>query len=166
MIHVQKRKLVLAIAPVSKGFGYAVFEDGLYPIDWGIKNVPKPTNKNSLEQVRIMLHIFHPDAVVLEDYSGNGSRRSKRVKRLIDQIARLAENKQIKTPRYSRGQIQSLFKAYNAKTKHQIANVIAGRFPEFAQYMPPKRKLWESEHYNMALFDALSLGFAYYGLEA
>ena len=98
--------MVLVIAPVSRGFGYIVFEDGPNPIDWGIKTVAKPVNKNSLERVRIMLHIYNPDVVIVENYNGKGSHRSKRIKRLIDQITRLAEQKNIKTRRYSRGQIQ------------------------------------------------------------
>lgn len=163
MIHVEKRRIVLAIAPTTKGFGYAVFEDMLYPIDWGIKTVLKPINKNSLEQVRIMLHIFNPDVVVLEDYAGKGSRRCKRIERLIDRIAQLASQKQVKIRRYSRSQIQDCFKAYRAGTKHQIASAIVAQFPEFAQYLPRKRKIWQSAQYSMVLFDALSLGFTYHG---
>jgi hypothetical protein len=37
-------------------------------------------------------------------------------------------------------------------------------FPELLWKLPPKRRIWESEHPIMAMFDAVALGFAYWQL--
>jgi hypothetical protein len=39
---------------------------------------------------------------------------------------------------------------------------LAQRFPELAAKLPPKRKIWQSEDYRMSIFDAASLGVAYF----
>jgi hypothetical protein len=48
-------------------------------------------------------------------------------------------------------------------TKHQIAVVIAGKFPELAPRLPPVRKPWMTEDARMAIFDAVALALAHYG---
>lgn len=151
---------VLAIAPVSQGFGYAVFEGQLIPVDWAVKNVrEQPRNRHALKHVRTLIDKYQPTVVVLEDYAGRGSRRCERIRRLIDSIEQLARKKKIRVRRFSRSQIRACFAAYNAKTKDQIARVIAMQLPEFGPRVPPKRKIWKSVDYRMAIFDAVALIF-------
>jgi len=38
--------------------------------------------------------------------------------------------------------------------------LLADAFPELLPRLPTKRKIWESEHPRMAMFDAIALGFA------
>ncbi|MDG7002208.1 MAG: hypothetical protein JRN15_24175, partial [Nitrososphaerota archaeon] len=47
------------------------------------------------------------------------------------------------------------------RTKYQIASTIAQMFPELRLKLPPKRRPWQTEHYNIAIFDAISLALAY-----
>jgi len=157
------RVTVLAIAPVSNGFGYAVFEDILIPVDWAVKNVrEKPLNRNALKQARALINTFHPDVILLEDYSGEDSYRCERIQNLIDSITKLALKQEIVVHHYSRGDIRKCFSAYDAKTKDDIARVIARELPEFAPRLPPERKIWKSIDYRMAIFDAVALVFTYY----
>lgn len=157
-----RKELILAIYPNTRGFGYALFEGPAAPVDWGLKTVRPPKNANSMEQVRILLHIFRPSMVVLEDCAAKGSRRSKRIRRLTGGIARLARHKGIKVMRYSRAGIRECFQPYGAQNKDDIARAIGQLLSEFARYVPPRRKLWMSEHYRMGLFDAVSLALTYY----
>src|SRR5439155_13223774 len=46
------------------------------------------------------------------------------------------------------------FAAQGATTKHEVAGVIAGRFPELAPHRPKFRKPWMSEDERQAIFDA------------
>ena len=41
--------------------------------------------------------------------------------------------------------------------KDEIASLLAERFPVLHWELPPKRKIWESEHYRMSIFDAAAL---------
>ncbi|HUZ06530.1 MAG TPA: hypothetical protein VMV89_03490 [Candidatus Paceibacterota bacterium] len=47
-------------------------------------------------------------------------------------------------------------------TKHDLAEMVAGQFPEqLGSKLPPKRKAWMSEHYQMGIFDAVGLALAF-----
>ncbi|MHB8217075.1 MAG: hypothetical protein ACYDDS_13450 [Candidatus Sulfotelmatobacter sp.] len=46
-------------------------------------------------------------------------------------------------------------------TKYQAASLLARVFPEIASKVPPPRKLWQTEAWNMLIFDALALGISY-----
>ncbi len=45
-------------------------------------------------------------------------------------------------------------------TKYEIARRVAERFPVLRRALPPKRQIWESEHYRMSIFDAAALLFS------
>ena len=157
-----REPLVLSIYLNSRGFGYALFEGVIAPVDWGIKTAQTKGIADCLEKVRVHLHLLQPSVVVLQDCEGQLSRCTKRVGKLINRISALAETKRIRVFRYSRADIRECFAYYGARTKDEIARAIAKRLPEFAPRVPPMRKLWMSEDYRMGLFDALSLVFTCY----
>lgn len=88
--------------------------------------------------------------VVLEDHRGEGSRRAKRIKLLLDAIAAL---------------VRRLFAADRAVTKYQIATAIAEGIPELTPRLPGVRKIWLPEHANMSIFDAASLVLTYFAAQ-
>ena len=59
-------------------------------------------------------------------------------------------------------EVKAVFRVFRAKSKHDIASMLAQMFPELLWKLPPKRKIWESEHFRMVMFDAIALGFAYW----
>jgi hypothetical protein len=158
-----REPLVLSLIFNTRGFGYALFEGVLAPVDWGIKTIKD--RQDYFEQVRLLLHLFNPSVIVLQDCAGKLARCSKATRELIDRIAKLAGEKHIKVRRYSRTDIRTCFAFYGARNKDEIARAIAKQLPEFTPRVPPMRKLWMSEDYRMGLFDALSLMFTYYAKE-
>ena len=158
-----REPLVLSIIFNTRGFGYALFEGVLAPVDWGIKRIKD--KEEYLEQVRLLLHLFEPSVIVLQDCNGKLARCTKSIEELIDRIAKLAGEKRMHVLRYSRADIRACFAYNSARNKDEIARVIAKLLPEFAYRVPPMRKLWMSEDYRMGLFDALSLMFTYYANE-
>jgi hypothetical protein len=46
-------------------------------------------------------------------------------------------------------------------SKHQRAVEMAAQFPEIGWKLPPKRKLGDSEHYLMSMFEALAIAVQY-----
>ena len=158
-----REPLVLSVHLNTRGFGYALFEGVAAPVDWGIKVVKaKP---DTIEQVRLLLHLFSPSVLVLQDCGGKLSRCTKAIKALSDRIVALAKKKGIRVLRYSRDEIRSCFAYYGARTKDEIARAIAKLLPEFAPRVPPMRKVWQSEDHRMGLFDALALTTTYYASE-
>ena len=160
-----REPVVLSIYLNTRGFGYALFEGVLAPVDWGIKTAQTKGIHDCVEKVRVLLHLLQPTVIVLQDCEGKLSRCTKRIERLVNRILALAKAKRIKVFRYSRADVRQCFAPYGARTKDEIARAIAKLLPEFAPRVPPMRKIWMSEDYRMGLFDALALIFAYYASE-
>ena len=101
---------VLAVYAQSKGIAYAVFEGPQSPVDWGVKGL-KGDRKNikGLKVVEALVMQFQPDAIVIEDSAGKGSRRSERIRRLYRSIESLAGSQIIEVHRYSRAQLRQCF---------------------------------------------------------
>ncbi|MDF2973628.1 MAG: hypothetical protein K0R61_4078 [Microvirga sp.] len=112
-------ELVLAVFPSTGGFGYAVFEGGRSLVDWGVKTVcPIQKNLKSLQAIRELIAFYGPDMVVLEDYDGEGSRRAKRIRTLINLIAAHAAGEGVATASFSRAEVRACF---GLTTKQEIA---------------------------------------------
>lgn len=153
---------VIAFFPTTHGFGFAVFEGPSELVDWGAREVRGGRREEFLAKIEALLSWHRPDVVVLENYAGEGSKRGKRIQALIRSIAKRAAKLDVKVASYSRGLIRQCFLRYQARTKHEIAEVIAREFPELELRLPPKRKPWMSEHYRMSMFDAAALALTHF----
>lgn len=158
--------LILAIYPAVRGFGFALFHGAWTPIDWGFRHVDGDKNTACLDKVRALFDEYTPDTLLLEDHRGEGSRRSPRVGALIEEITRLAMEKDISVACYSRDQIRECFAEFDAKSKYDIARAISRVLPEFPPQLPPQRKIWLPEDTRMSIFDAVSLIFTHFYFEA
>lgn len=153
---------ILSIDPTSKGFGFAVLEGHGRLVDWGVKEVRDNNNERCFKKIMELIDLYQPDGIVVEDYSGKGSRRCRRVQRLIKDFTSLALELNIKIYRYSRATVREAFSQSDAYTKHEIAATIANKFPELSVRLPPERKCYMPEDYRMAIFDAMSFAVAFY----
>jgi Holliday junction resolvasome RuvABC endonuclease subunit len=149
---------ILAIAPSTRGFGFAVLEGQETLVDWGVKTVKGDKNVQSLAKVEKLIAHYQPGVLVLEDASAKNSRRSLRIRKLCQQIIKMAAACKVSVKLHSRDQIMKTFIADGQGTKHALAEIIAKRFPEeLGSRLPPKRKPWMSEDSRMNIFDAVAL---------
>jgi hypothetical protein len=149
---------ILAIAPSSRGFGFAVMEGGETLVDWGVKSVAGDKNADALKKVGAMISLYKPAVLVLEDASAKWSRRSRRIRDITKTIAAMSATAQMKVALFTRNQVMRFFFEDGVGTKYTIARIIAMRFPEeLGHRLPPKRKPWKSEDYRMGIFDAVAL---------
>ncbi len=79
--------------------------------------------------------------------------RTKKYLRMADRIRRLVDNRRIPVRFVARRTVKNAFAGHD-RNKHEIACMLAVRFPELAPKLPPKRKCWQS--------DAAALGVAYF----
>lgn len=152
---------VLAVDPVTRGFGFVVLEGANRLIDWGTRSARKNKEEECLRKFGKLIDEFQPDVVVVENCVAKGSRRCARVRVLIDAMTMLATERKIRVQRYSQEQLRAAFGG--AQSKHAIAALVAERFPELAPILPPPRRFFESETHSMAVFDAATLGVALFG---
>jgi RNase H-fold protein (predicted Holliday junction resolvase) len=153
---------ILAIAPSTRGFGFAILEGQETLVDWGVKTVRGDKNVQSLAKVEELIAHYQPGVLVMQDASAKGSRRSPRIKTLSQQIIKLAATRNVGVKLFSRDRVMKTFMADSQWTKHALAEIIAKRFPEqLGTHLPPKRKPWMSEDSRMNIFDAMALILAF-----
>jgi hypothetical protein len=158
-------KRVLAIDPLTRGFGFAVLESSDRLVDWGLKGTnahSRDRNTWCLQQLVNLIDLYQPELLLVEDSSAHGSRRGDRAGRLIQMARNAALKRGIKVRAIPRTKLGHSLVRDGTVTKYKIALAIAGRFPELAQRLPPIRKPWMSEDARMGIFDAVALALAFY----
>ena len=165
MTNAQFCSFVLSIYPTTRGFAFVVNEGPESPFDWGTKEFRGPEkNTRTLDAIGKLIDRYRPDALVIEDFTSKGNRRSPRIRRLYRSIMRHANNAHVDVFRYSQEQVKSCFAPVGATTKHEIAIEIARHIPAFEHRLPRLRKIWMSEDSRQSLFDAAALGLAHYSM--
>lgn len=154
----QGQPRVLAIAPSTRGFGFAVLENEATLVDWGVKSVTDDKNARSLAKVKELIVHYEPGVLVLPDTASKDSRRAARIRSLCQQIKTMAETHKVRVVLLSQEQVRRAFFTDGRGTKHGLAEILAKRFPEeLGSRLPPKRRPWMSEDYRMDIFEAVAL---------
>jgi len=153
----QGAKRVLGIDPFSRGVGFAVIEEGMGLVDWGLRITHKADNRKAAGAIENLIEKFKPDVLALEDWEAAGSRRCDRVEMLLNLIA-TGKWEGIEVRLISLRSIRALGSLPDMGTKYGRALFFAEQFPELRAFLPPVRKIWMAEDSRMAIFD--SVGFA------
>jgi hypothetical protein len=154
---------VLAIAFNTRGFGFAVLDDAVGLIDWGIKKFKPREQEIALNKIKQLIATYAPDTIVLEDLKAAPFRHAYRIHRLSPAVERLAKSFGIGARKLSLAQVKNTFSYEPLGTKHQIARKLAEHFSdELGHLLPPKRVLWKAEHYRMGIFDAAALAVTFF----
>lgn len=149
---------ILAVDPMTRGFGYAIFEEPFYLAEFGFARITEDKKLGAMAHFEKLLTDFTPEAVVLEDTKARGSRRHHRVRELIEALTALARERGVAVSLIARTAVVARFSSGEARaTKQMIAETLVRHFPELRLKLPKPRKMWESEHEHMSIFDALAL---------
>lgn len=149
---------ILAVDPMTRGFAYVIFEEPFYLAEFGFARIMEDKKLGAIAYFEKLLADFTPEAVVLEDTKAPGSRRHHRVRELIDALTALARERGIAVSLIARTAVVARFSSGEARaTKQMIAETLVRHFPELRLKLPKPRKMWESEHEHMSIFDALAL---------
>jgi len=155
---IPKHPRIFAVAPSSRGFGFAVIEGQNILVDWGVKETKKNKNAGCIAKLKGIIEHYKPQVIVLEDVWTNDSRRHSRIRMLSKGIVALASRLNITVLLFSRSRVRKSYFTDGEGTKHGLAEIIAQKFPdELGSQLPPKRKPWMTEDYRMGIFDAVAL---------
>jgi len=160
-----KQGLVLAIHPTSRGFGWALFENPLAPVDWGLTRVTAKRSARLLARFEKLLNRYEPKVVVFEEFHDHLARRAKRIQELCRQMIVLANHRGIYTPIYNRETIRDCFASSSVRTRHDIALSISKQIEVFRRRLPRERRRWDSEDVRQSLFDAVALALTYFAVD-
>lgn len=156
---------VLALEPNTRGLGYVAFTSEDKPIDWGVHETRFAKNARCRIKARQLTKRFHPDVVVMENPHGHGARRGKRITSLLEQLTAQSIQDGVKVTRISRKTVLRRFSMFGVGSKDDVASAVAAMTPELATRLPKRRRVWESEHYSMAIFEAAALALTFYAIE-
>jgi hypothetical protein len=151
---------ILAIAPSTRGFGFALVEGLNTLADWGVKSVDGDKNAGAVARVKAMIVHYGPDIVVLEDASAKSVRRARRIRELTKRILAMSKSQDVSVILLKREQVRRVFFGDGQGTKYALAQILAERFPELGVRLPPKRRPWMSEDSRMGIFEAAALALA------
>ncbi|MEI6196805.1 MAG: hypothetical protein WCS42_21020 [Verrucomicrobiota bacterium] len=153
---------ILAIAPSYRGFGFVVLEGQDSLVEASDKTVKGDKNAQSLRKVDELIARYQPGVLVLENTSAKNSRRWPRIQALCKQIISHTVARKVTVKLYSREQVMKIFLPDGQGTKHDLAQIMAKRFPEqLGPKLPPKRKFYMNEDPRMAIFDAVALAMVF-----
>jgi hypothetical protein len=154
---------ILAIAPLSRGLGYAVMEGLDKLVACGNKAVLHNKNAGALALVEKFIKFYKPSILVLPDVNAKDTRRAQRIKTLHHKIVALAQKQQLKVRLVSVTQVRERLLGDKKGTKQAVAEALMKNFPvELASRLPPKRRPWMSEDPRMDIFDAVSLAAVFW----
>jgi Holliday junction resolvasome RuvABC endonuclease subunit len=143
---------------MTRGFGYVIFEEPFHLVEHGFARIEGDKYMATLAHFEKLLAEFSPETVVLEDAEAPGSRRHNRVRELIEALTTLGREQGVAVSLIARTAVVARFSSGEARaTKQMIAQELVRHFPELRFKLPNPRKMWDSEHENMSIFDALAL---------
>ena len=142
-----KFRKVLSIAAATGKIGYVFLIDG-EPYDWGVSPKASTSPKLAHQHVAEWIDYYQPQLLITERI--DPSSRKKDVSRaLVNAIWKAAQDAEMKWACVDR--IQTY------QNKYIEAEALAARFPEFKEWLPKTRRLWESEPRRTIIFEALSM---------
>ena len=154
---------ILAIAPLSRGLGYAVMEGPGKLVACGNKAILRDKNAKALAWVNRFIQFYQPDVLVLPNVTAADTRRAKRIKTLSRKIVAWAGKQPLKVRLVSVTQVRMQLVGEFRATKFAVARTLAEKFPtELGTRLPPKRRPWMSEDPRMDIFDAVGLAVAFW----
>jgi hypothetical protein len=160
-----QRQRIISIALSTNGFGYTVMEGPASFVAHGVKAAAGDKNAVSLAKIKKLLTFYRPAVLVLQDVNAKGTRRSSRIKTLHHRMLTLARKRKLKVVTVSRSDAGVVLVDEPSATRYELAQAVANRFPrELARRLPPKRREWESENKNMAMFEAIGLAMVFWNL--
>ena len=158
-----KHVRILAIAPLSRGLGYAVMEGPEKLLASGNKAILRDKNAKALAWVNRFIQFYQPSVLVLPNVTAADTRRAARIKTLHRKLVAWAAKKKVKVRLVSVTQVRNQVLGDSKGTKFAVAKTLADKFPvELGHRLPPKRRLWMSEDPRMDIFDAVGLAVAFW----
>ncbi len=148
---------ILAFDVRSRRAGFVLLESPHHLIDWGCLYCSN-RDVSPARQLAKLLARTRPDRVVVVTPANQALAR-RRLRRMVDMVTKEAETSRVRVIVFSR---RSVLRALDVKRRHAAAVLVTERFPVLKPRLPRPRRIQDSEHPSMCLFDAAAAGLAYF----
>jgi len=153
---------VLTVYPNAKGYAYALMQGPLTILEKKMVGMSPVDNMKVVKGVQKLIREHKPQALIIENEKCKYSRKRERAKQLLRMLSNMSKKETCEVFSYTREDIRLVFEIWKAKTKYQIAEVIARNIKSFRILLYPEPRYPDSQKYITALFDAVSLGVTHY----
>lgn len=157
------KERILAIALRSQRLGFAVIEGSVELLHWGMihyKRNEKQRVRAAARRIAILFARFVPSVVAIEKSAAEVALNPSGPRALYRMMRKEAARRSVPVCLLNRIKVREAFCDFGVRSKDDIAALLARMFPELQPKLPPKRKVWEPEHFSMPLFDAVALAIA------
>lgn len=155
--------IVIGIAVRARWLGFAALAAQCQLLDWGMIYYQRRNAaqiKGAKRRVERILSLINPAKLVLLQPQLKTNQERATVRSLARAIRTFASEKSISVEYISRDEVRKAFRQFRARSKEEIASVVASTFPELAWRLPPKRSIWRKEDSRLTLFDAVACAMA------
>jgi hypothetical protein len=157
---------VLTLDLRSSRFGYVVFEGPNTLLDWGTRTYGDEERSSLDWRLKKLQASFAPSVILARQITERHQFTRMTNRRVSHSLTVFAKRVLITVRLIDESKLRSFFSRETKVNKHDIAEMIADRFPELSWRLPPKRKPWQSEPTRQSIFDAASLGVFYFAQQA
>ena len=155
MSEYSRRIIALNIRCISLGF--IAIEEPRELLDWGVRRFSsrRAGTKVPLQRkIEQMLDNYDPQIVVVNIPLVQPQALA------VSVVKEISRRRSVAFKMLSPSDISAAF-GNRHQNKFELAAALAGQITELRPYLPSKRKPWESEPYQMRIFDAAALALAY-----
>lgn len=156
----EKLGRVLAVDVRSRWVAFATLGASAQLLDFGASRFRSASAAKA--RFLFVLELLHPSIIVFRRISPGDSRSNPRTRKVAGVLRCACHRLSLQVLLLSGAHVRRCFKERGAKTKQQIASVLAQDFPALAWKLPPPRENYDHEHWNMPIFDAVAIGVAYF----
>ena len=149
--------VLMALVPSSWRLGFAVLRAPDFPIDWGVKDIRTTYEVRVVADAIDLLEEYTPQVLLMEDTTDGELQRGIAAREAIFHIYAAATERGLPVEAVSRDERDAVFAPFGATSKYGVAAVVGEVLPELADDVPAPRKLWESEHHHIPMFEAFAL---------
>ena len=156
---------LLALDVRAQRLGFVVFDGPSRLQGWGTRRYggtgqrPRGTVAT---RINALLDFYTPPVVVIRKPRIHSPETSRHVGDVINAIRIEAKRRAADVHVVSATTVKKFFTQSGLASKDEIASTLAERFEEITWKLPKKRKKWQSERYNMLIFDAVATGVAFF----
>ena len=148
----------MAVVVRPRRFGFVIIEGASRIIAYGVRYDPLGhgcVRMRMRAKAARLMHGYRPTSLVAQN---SGLRRSAPV---VWEICEEASLRSVEVVRSTANEVRKFFRKHGCSTKEQVSALLADWYEEIAWKLPPKRKIWRHEAYNMLMFEAVALAASY-----
>lgn len=153
---------ILSVYPTTKGFAFLVIENDLNIVNWG--SICYKSEKALEKKFLLLLDKFFIERVVCEKFTTSPQGKFRAINRVMT-FKSLARQRKLSIHTVGKQDVDLVFGESGAYTKDSRA-VVASILKPLENLLPPKRKLWETDHHRMPIFCCAVLVLSYLHLNS